>query len=196
LGDYLNMGKVEQEVLPADHAVLRLVRAIVRITAHLAIDTPGRANILTKLGQIGDVSTQDALGPLPDYLLNLIPLGHGDHPTVASTKGANPFATVIDLGSGVKGSSPAIRVTPGRRSRSSARTRSCWPRSRTCPAKTCSPATTSTAPAGLWARLRKSTAEQLPQVALIKALLGHGRRRSCTGSRPAGRRLSSSRVCR
>lgn len=100
LGNYLNLSKFEQDTVRQILPFYAWTRAIARITLHLAIDTPGRADILAKLGQMGIVSTQEQLGNVPSYLLGDIPLGGGN---VLSTSGANPFQSVGQLGQGIAG---------------------------------------------------------------------------------------------
>jgi hypothetical protein len=105
LGDYLNMSKVEQDVLRQIMPFYAWYRAIIRITTHLALDTPGRADILARLGAVGATDTEKRLGKLPDYLLGLLPIGarNGNDQTVLSTAGLNPFGTVVQLGQGAAG---------------------------------------------------------------------------------------------
>jgi hypothetical protein len=93
LGDYLHMGalgKAARDVLP----FFSWYKAIVRITAHLALDNPLRLQIIEKIGQLGVEWNEQQLGPLPDYLKGIVVLGKGDNPLVASSSGVNPFATI------------------------------------------------------------------------------------------------------
>jgi hypothetical protein len=53
LGDYLNLSPVERNVLRNALPFYSWYKAIVTTTAHLAVDTPLRANILGQIGQIG-----------------------------------------------------------------------------------------------------------------------------------------------
>lgn len=105
LGDYLNLTPFERNVLRGAFPFYGWYRAISRITTHLALDTPGRADLLTKLGQIGAQETQQTLGEIPSYLRGLLPIGqqHGGKQTVLTTQGLNPFGTVSQLGSGAAG---------------------------------------------------------------------------------------------
>jgi hypothetical protein len=105
LGDYLNLTEFEQRYLRSIFPFYSWYRAIVRITAHLAIDTPGRTNIVEKLGQIGNEDTQGKLGPTPDYMLADFAVGkrHGDTQGVISTGAWNPFQTPVQLGQGAVG---------------------------------------------------------------------------------------------
>jgi hypothetical protein len=88
LGDYLNLSPVERNTLRAVMPFYSWYRAIATITAHLALDTPGRALILARLGEVGKEATQNALGDVPDYLQGLLPLGgHDGKERVLSTGG-------------------------------------------------------------------------------------------------------------
>jgi hypothetical protein len=102
LGDYLGLGPLERgirSVVP----FYTWYRAILRITAHLALDDPVRAQIVAKLGQLGAAQT-DELG-LPEFARDVIPLGEpqGGQQDVLKTTGFNPFSTVSTLGRGVSG---------------------------------------------------------------------------------------------
>jgi hypothetical protein len=104
LGDYLNLSPVERNTLRAVMPFYSWYRAIATITAHLALDTPGRALILARLGEVGKEATQNALGDVPDYLQGLLPLGgHDGKERVLSTGGLNPFATIPQELQGVGG---------------------------------------------------------------------------------------------
>lgn len=105
LGDYLNMNPFERNVIRAAFPFYSWYRAITRISGHLALDTPGRTDLLTKIGQVGVSDTEEKLGEIPDYLRGLLPVGSekDGHRAVLTTRGLNPFTTVTDIGSGAKG---------------------------------------------------------------------------------------------
>jgi hypothetical protein len=105
LGDYLSMSPFERNFIRGLFPFYGWYRAITRISAHLALDTPGRADLLTKLGQVGAEQTTETLGEIPEYLRGLIPIGEeqdGER-QVLTTQGLNPFATVKELGTGAAG---------------------------------------------------------------------------------------------
>jgi hypothetical protein len=104
LGDYLNLGPA-MRVMRGAFPFAGWYRAILRITGHLAADTPGRADILSKLGQIGAEETERTLGEIPDYLRGLLPFGEAQagEQSVLTTQGLNPFSTITQLGQGAAG---------------------------------------------------------------------------------------------
>lgn len=116
LGDYLNLSRFEREVMRNTFPFYSWYRAITVTTAHLAADTPLRANILGQLGQLGKQQSDADLAqlgglagtvaeklPVPSFLEGAIGLGHGPDGTVraVSTQGLNPYAT---LGQIIRGS--------------------------------------------------------------------------------------------
>jgi hypothetical protein len=105
LGDYLNLNPFERNVIRAAFPFYSWYRAITTITTHLALDTPGRADLLTKIGDVGVEETKKTLGEIPDYLKGLLPIGQAKDgkQEVLTTGGLNPFGTVTQLGSGAAG---------------------------------------------------------------------------------------------
>jgi hypothetical protein len=96
LGNYLQMSPFERNILRNTFPFYSWYRAIARVTFHLAADTPLRANILGKLGQIGTQARDDEV---PDYLRGAIGIGKGPMNTerVLSTGGLNPWYTLEQL---------------------------------------------------------------------------------------------------
>jgi hypothetical protein len=97
LGNYLSLSPVERNVLRNAFPFYTWYRAIARTTFHLAADTPLRAQILGKLGQIGTQARDDEV---PEYLRGAIGIGRGPGGTerVLSTGGLNPWYTLAQLG--------------------------------------------------------------------------------------------------
>src|SRR5207244_1266872 len=88
------------------------LRAITKIAGNAALDTPGRVDLLTKIGTVGNEWVKDELGRMPDFLAGLIPIGRsrGGQHTVLSTQGLNPFATIPQVLSGAGG---LVAAKPG-----------------------------------------------------------------------------------
>lgn len=97
LGNYLSLSPVERNVLRNTFPFYSWYRAIARVSFHLAADTPLRAQILGKLGQIGTQARDDEV---PEYLRGAIGIGRGPGGTerVLSTGGLNPWYTLAQLG--------------------------------------------------------------------------------------------------
>src|SRR5205085_10235279 len=76
LGNYLNMSEFERNYIRALVPFYGWLRAITKIAGNAALDTPGRVDLLTKIGTVGDEWVRDELGRMPDFLTGLIPLGH------------------------------------------------------------------------------------------------------------------------
>lgn len=81
-------------------------RHIVRSTARLASERPGTLNALTKEGQVGQQSNDQALGELPSFLQGAIQIHHlpkafgpvdAGRTPLLSTHSLNPFNSVADL---------------------------------------------------------------------------------------------------
>jgi hypothetical protein len=94
LGDFLSMSAAERRYVRALFPFIAWYRAITQVVLKLPLETPIRANLLTKLGQVGADHSAGELGPLPPYLEGAIPLG-GDR--LLKTQGYNPLATVPQL---------------------------------------------------------------------------------------------------
>lgn len=104
LGDFLNLSPFEQNVLRSLAPFYAWYKAITRVILKMSVDTPGRADLLSKLGQVGAESTREALGEIPDFLLGAIPL-HRDRARadIFNTTPLNPFATVPQLSQDISG---------------------------------------------------------------------------------------------
>lgn len=92
LGDFLSLGPAEKRYVRAVFPFYAWYKAITQIVVRLPLDSPVRAAILVKLGEVGK---ETEFGPVPSYLEGAIGLG-GDR--ILKTQGANPFATVPQLG--------------------------------------------------------------------------------------------------
>ena len=96
LGNFLSLGPVERGTVRRLIPFYAWYKAITAVTLKLPLNHPARALIVAQLGQIGDEWSQEG-GPLPSYLRGAIPLG-GDK--ILKTQGANPWATVPQVGAG------------------------------------------------------------------------------------------------
>lgn len=104
LGDFLNMAVFERQVLRAVFPFYAWYKAITLIVGKMPLETPGRADLLSKLGQTGADETEAALGDIPTYLKGVIPLGrNGDRARVFNTTPVNPLATIPGLAANVSG---------------------------------------------------------------------------------------------
>ena len=114
LGDYLHMSPFERNVLRNAIPFYSWYRAITVTTAHLAVDTPLRANILGQIGQIGRQWSDKQLGDVPSFLEGSIPLGPGKNGTkkVFGTQSINPYATLEQLRRGMTGDVTALGFNP------------------------------------------------------------------------------------
>lgn len=104
LGDYRNYNRLER-------GIKNLIpfygwdRHIVRSTARLARERPGRLNALAKVGQLGQQEDQQQLGPLPSYLQGGVKLPGlpgfmgplAGRTPVLNAPSLNPFSTDADL---------------------------------------------------------------------------------------------------
>jgi hypothetical protein len=98
LGDYLHYSPFESQIRQLV-PFYGWLRAITRITAHTALNTPGRALLLTKLGQLALQENETQYGPLPDYLRSMLPLSGVNRGNVwaLSQSGLDPFSTIGQL---------------------------------------------------------------------------------------------------
>jgi hypothetical protein len=103
LGNYLSLSAFEQNALRQLIPFWGWFREITRITSKLPIDTPGRANLLTRVGQIGTQQSDQTLGPLPSYLRGAIATGPPSDGLqgILSLRSANPYTSAVDVGSSV-----------------------------------------------------------------------------------------------
>ena len=104
LGDFLSLSRVEREQIRQLIPFYAWFREILRVTAKTVVDTPGRALLLTQLGQIGNEATpQD----VPSYLKGGIPVSglpswlggtsqYGQQ-QIISTRAMTPYSTPLDL---------------------------------------------------------------------------------------------------
>lgn len=112
LGDYLNMSHAERTYIRAALPFWAWYRSITIITLKLAAESPARANLLSKIGQIGTEVEEDALGEVPSYLRGSVPVGRGladallggtdpGLQPILTTGGINPLATPESIGRGI-----------------------------------------------------------------------------------------------
>lgn len=178
LGNYLNLGPLATAMRGAI-PFIAWYRAILSITGHLALDTPGRADILAKLGQIGTTSAQQELAKLyggaenvPSWLLGEIVTDHKGG--VISTTGLNPFQTVNQIGSAVV---PLIAGKPAAAGQAISNL-GLNPILQTAlnygAGKDLFTGKTLNTRGGLVGSVLAQNIEQLPQTSLAKAVLGHG----------------------
>jgi len=95
LGDFLSLSRNERTMIRQVVPFYAWMREITRITAKTALDTPGRASVITRLGLIGaENSAQD----VPPYLQGGIPIGGAPrgYQTVLNLRGAVPYTSTID----------------------------------------------------------------------------------------------------
>jgi len=116
IGNYTHMNQLERGVLRSVLPFYSWYRAIVQTTAHLAVDTPLRAQLLFKLGQIGAEAAAGNAGllALPSYLQGAIPLGTGPMGTerLLSTQSLNPWATLGQLSRGLTSDITSLGIDP------------------------------------------------------------------------------------
>ena len=191
LGDYLNLSKFEQDFMRQLFPFYAWYRAITRITAHMVLDTPGRTDLLARLGQIGAQITQEQLGadgqPIPDWKKSLYVLGANN---VLAMQGMNPFSTVDQLGQGAVG---LLTGQPGETGKAfaqlgpnpfllgSLQSLSGKNLYTGVPIQGGAP--------GLPAQVAAATFGQVPQATLAKAVAGHGRTTKTYGKQTAGQAL-------
>lgn len=96
LGDYLGLSQFERTVVRQLVPFYAWYRAIATITLKLAVDNPARANLLSKIGQIGSELTQQKIGPTESFLRGALPVGQPQDgfQKILTTQGINPFSTV------------------------------------------------------------------------------------------------------
>jgi hypothetical protein len=114
LGDYLHLSPVERNVLRNTLPFYSWYKAIVTTTAHLAVDTPLRANILGQIGQIGRQNSDQQPGSVPSFLEGSIGLGAGARGTekVLSTQSMNPYGTLEQLFRGATTDYTSLGLNP------------------------------------------------------------------------------------
>lgn len=101
LGNFLSLTPAENGAVRTLVPFYAWFREIVRITAKLPIDAPGRADILAKVGTIGKQQQDATLGPLPSYLQGSIAVGkpNGDIQSILALRSANPLTSAQDVAS-------------------------------------------------------------------------------------------------
>ena len=95
---------------PTERAVRAVIpfytwdRAIVRHGAHLYLDKPFTARVMTELGAQGVQTTEDMLGDVPDFLKGALPLSMVGLPAevdgrvpILGTSGLNPYSSLNDV---------------------------------------------------------------------------------------------------
>lgn len=186
LGNYLNLGPIAQ-IARGVFPFTAWYKAILSVSGHLALDTPGRTDILLKIGQIGTTSSQKELGKVfggaenvPSWLLgSVLPLGGKK---VFGTTGINPFETINQLGQGAG----AIAGVPGSGSLGQAIS-NLGPNPillgalQAIAGKNLYTGRDLSTQGGLVGSVLSQTAAGLPQVGLAKALAGHGRNTTTYG---------------
>jgi hypothetical protein len=99
LGDYLSLSPVERGAIRGIVPFYAWYREITRIALKLPLDAPARTAIFLQLGKIG---AQTSPSDVPSYLRGGFPIGlRNGQQTIISTRAANPFSSVIDLGSAI-----------------------------------------------------------------------------------------------
>jgi hypothetical protein len=100
LGSFLTMTPFEQRVVRSVIPFYAWYRAITLVVAKMPVETPGRALIISKLGEVGAERAEEVLGEVPSFLRGAIPIGGGskERPRVLSTAGLNPLDTVRMVG--------------------------------------------------------------------------------------------------
>lgn len=73
------------------------VKGSTLFTGHTIIEHPYKSAVLGSAAQQGEQRQEKILGKLPSYDQGLIPLGHGNHPTVTDLSTFSPFATGADV---------------------------------------------------------------------------------------------------
>ena len=120
LGNFITMSPFERNQLRQLVPFYGWLREITRIAARTIVDTPGRANVLYQLGQIGAAQSPSNV---PSYLLGGIPvhvpsfLGGTDVPgqqSVINTLPMNPYWTPVQIAQALEalghpGSDPNVR---------------------------------------------------------------------------------------
>lgn len=118
LGNYLDLSPFERGVLRTIAPFYAWYRAITLVTLKMALDTPGRANMLAKLGAIGSEQVNELLGDqIPDYLRGFIPFGPaGKDGRVQglNTGPVNPFGTLPSLSNDLSGTVNPLAATAAR----------------------------------------------------------------------------------
>lgn len=108
LGNYLSLGPTERGAIRAAFPFYAWYRAITVIVLKMAAESPARANLLAKIGQIGTELSEDELGELPSYLRGSVPVGRGlagallggtdeGLQPILTTGGINPLSTPQNL---------------------------------------------------------------------------------------------------
>lgn len=98
LGKFNNLSPFERGVLRRAAPFYAWYRAITLVVGRMPLDTPGRTDLLTKVGQIGE---DEGLENVPTYLRAAIPVGEPEAGGVQRVIGAgpmNPYQTVVDIG--------------------------------------------------------------------------------------------------
>lgn len=104
LGDYLHYTPAEEH-LRAIIPFYGWVRAITKICLLTVADTPGRALLISRLGELAIQENESKYGPLPYNLMGMIGLSgvKNGEVTALTTKGLNPAASFADVLKGVSG---------------------------------------------------------------------------------------------
>lgn len=100
LGNYLGMSNFEQGFLRATMPFYAWFKAISIVTLKLVVDTPARADLLSKLGAVGFGDSVAQLGPdeIENYLRSIILTSEpGETPRGLQAQGFNPFMTETQL---------------------------------------------------------------------------------------------------
>ncbi len=96
LGDFLGLSQFERRVVRGVFPFYAWYRAITKVAVKLPLDQPGRATILSHLGEIAN--EEEPGFPVPSYLAGSISLG-GDR--ILKTQSLNPLMTVPQVAGSV-----------------------------------------------------------------------------------------------
>lgn len=103
LGDFTSLTGFEKNVLRTVFPFYAWFRAIAGVSLKLPLEHPLKANIMSRLGEIGAEMNLEEMGvtadEVPAFLRGMIPLGDvsGGRVPVAATGPPNPFGTSVDL---------------------------------------------------------------------------------------------------
>lgn len=112
-GDYVSLAPWERTVRDLIPFYL-WDRHIVRTTANMALETPGRLALAQRISNLGLEETEELVGRLPEFLRGAIPVGKdGDRADMILTHSLNPFATLGDLAAFVEGLVTGGGTRPG-----------------------------------------------------------------------------------
>lgn len=103
LGNFLSLSHAEAGAIRTLAPFYAWFREITRITLKLPLDTPGRARILTMIGQVGQQESARTLGPQPSFLQGDVAVGapQDGMQEILALRSANPYTSFSDVASGL-----------------------------------------------------------------------------------------------